>query len=153
MCGEESYERGVRNAECGVFRERIAMTGRLKERTRRFALAVIRLVEAFPRTATGRVIGDQLLRSSTSVAANYRAASRARSHREFVAKLGIVEEEGDETLFWLELVTDCRLATEEHTVPLCQEGDEIVAMVVASIRTARRSGSRTPHSALRTPHS
>ncbi|MCB0293056.1 MAG: four helix bundle protein, partial [Calditrichaeota bacterium] len=74
-----------------------------------FALNVIRLTRQLPNTREGRLIGDQLFRSGTSVAANYRAACRARSKAEFLAKLGVVEEEADETLFWLELISDLQL--------------------------------------------
>lgn len=131
----------------------IMPTGKLKDRTRAFALGIIRFVETLPRTTPGRVIGNQLLRSGTSVAANYRAATRARSRREFIAKLGIVEEEGDETLFWIDLAVDATLSTDGQAMDLRREANEIVAMVVSSIRTARGWRRVTPHSALRAPHS
>ncbi|HEU5262766.1 MAG TPA: four helix bundle protein [Gemmatimonadales bacterium] len=125
---------------------------RLKDRTKAFALGVVRLVEALPRSRSADVIGNQLLRAGTSVAANYRAASRARSRREFIAKLGIVEEEGDEALFWIDIVVECGLADGGRVASLREEANQIVAMVVASIRTARGPRIAAPHSAFRTPH-
>jgi len=111
----------------------------LKARTRHFALEVIRFVEGLPRTRTADVVGRQLAKSGTSVGANYRAAYRARSQPEFVAKLGIVEEEADESIYWTELLVDARLAPENATVAaLIDEANQILAMTVASIRTARR---------------
>jgi four helix bundle protein len=123
----------------------------LKERTRAFALAVVGLVEDLPRGRSGDAIGNQLLRSGTSVGANYRAACRARSRREFLAKLGIVEEEADETQFWLDLVAERGLADTDRVVALREEARQLVAIVVASIRTARRSPRAIPHSAFRIP--
>lgn len=98
------------------------------------------------------IMRRQLLRSGTSVAANYRAASRARSRREFIAKLGIVEEEADETQFWLEVIRDCGLADPARVEPLAIEAGELVAITVSSIRTARRAPRSIPHSALRISH-
>jgi len=83
--------------------EKIIRTADLKARTKQFALRVMKLIDALPRTIQGRAIANQIIRSATSVAANYRAACRARSRAEFAAKIGIVEEEADETAFWLEL--------------------------------------------------
>ena len=125
----------------------------LKERTKAFALAVIRLVEDMPRGRTADVIGGQLLRAGTSVGANYRAACRARSRKEFVAKMGIVEEEADEAQFWLDLVEERRLGQAERVSSLREEARQLVAIVVASIRTARRTPRSIPHSAFRIPHS
>jgi four helix bundle protein len=133
----------MRNAECGV-------TNELRDRTKGFAIATVKLVQSLPRTRPAFVLGDQLLRSGTSVAANYRAACRARSRKEFVAKLGIVEEEADESLFWLDLLRETGLVQGERVALLIKEGDALLAMTVASIRTARQC---IPHSALRTPHS
>jgi len=87
------------------------------------------------------------------VGANYRAACRARSRREFIAKLGIVEEEADETLFWLDILKESGLVTEERVSALRREADQLLAITVASIRTARRARPPIPHSAFRTPHS
>ena len=124
----------------------------LKARTRAFALAIIRMVEHLPRTRTADVIGKQLLRAGTSIGANYRAACRARSLKEFLAKLGIVEEEADEAEFWLDLVADRRLGDLEHISVLREEARQLVAIVVSSIRTARRTPRSIPHSAFRVPH-
>jgi len=98
----------------------------LKERTKAFALAVIRLVEDMPRGRTADVIGGQLLRAGTSVGANYRAACRARSRKEFVAKMGIVEEEADEAQFWLDLVEERRLGQAERVSSLREEARQLV---------------------------
>ena len=115
----------------------------LKRRTKQFALRVIRLVEALPRTRTAQVIGNQLLRSATSVAANYRAACRARSQADFVYKLGLVEEEADESLFWLEMVVETNLMPAARVQDLIQEADELTAIFVASRKTAKsRIGNR-----------
>jgi four helix bundle protein len=98
------------------------------------------------------VIGTQLLRAGTSVGANYRAACRARSRKEFIAKMGIVEEEADESQFWLELLLERGLLDAQRVSSLHQEAGQIVAMTVSSIRTARRTPYSTPHSAFRTSH-
>ena len=110
----------------------------LKQRTKEFALQVIRLTEALPQSRTADVIGRQLLRSGTSVAANYRAASRAKSPADFIAKMGIVEEEADESLFWMELLADAKLVPQERLAPLMKEANELVAITVASINTAKQ---------------
>ena len=125
----------------------------LKDRTRTFASAVIRLVEDLPRGRSADVIGLQLLRAGTSVGANYRSARRARSLKEFLAKLGIVEEEADEAQFWLDLVLERGLADAERTSSLRDEARQLVAITVSSIRTARRAPRSIPHSAFRIPHS
>jgi len=104
---------------------------------RTLAVATIRLTDELPRTRAADVIGRQLVRSATSVAANYRAACRARSRKEFIAKMGIVEEEADETTFWLETLEECGLAARLRVAPLSQEASELLAITVASIRTAR----------------
>ena len=114
-------------------------------RTKRLALRVIRLVEALPRSTTASVIGRQVLRSATSVGANHRAACRARSTADMIAKLKIVEEEADETLYWLELLVEGGVMPSARLGPLIVETDEIVAMTVASIRTLRR-GQRSRRS-------
>jgi len=110
----------------------------LQRRTKQFALRAIRLVEALPRTRTAQVIGNQLLRSATSVAANYRAACRARSQADFVYKLGLVEEEADESLFWLKLVVETDLMPAARVQDLIQEADELTAIFVASHKTAKK---------------
>ena len=109
----------------------------LKDRTKRFGLRVIRLCEGLPKGRTADVICGQLLRCGTSVGANYRAACRARSPAEFIAKMGIVEEECDESLFWMELVIEAGLLPEERLQGLMQEADELLAITVSSIKTAR----------------
>ena|SRR6266849_1093173 len=110
----------------------------LIERTKQFALRIIKLVGALPRTIEGRSIAGQLMRSGTSVPANYRAACRARSKVEFVAKLGIVEEEADESAFWLELIIDAGLLNQSEVRPLLGEAGEIVAIMASSKKTASR---------------
>jgi four helix bundle protein len=109
----------------------------LKDRTKRFALRTVRLYRALPFHEEARVIGRQLLRSGTSVVANYRAACRARSKAEFVAKLGIVLEEADETVSWLELLQESGIMSPQKLMPLVQEARELTAIFVSSIRTAK----------------
>ena len=111
----------------------------MKKRTRLFALRVIRLVESLPATKTADVIGKQVLRSATSVGANYRASCRAKSQADFIAKMGIVEEEADETIYWLELLTDSGQVKKDRLESLLDEANQIVAIVVSSIKTARAS--------------
>jgi four helix bundle protein len=113
----------------------------LKERTKQFALRVIRLCRALPRSEEARIIGRQLLRSGTSVGANYRAACRARSKAEFVAKLEIVLEEADETVFWLELLQESDIVTARKLGSLAQEARELTSIFVASICTAKEIAS------------
>jgi four helix bundle protein len=109
----------------------------LQERTRRFALRIIKLFRSLPKTDEARILGKQVLRSGTSIGANYCAACRARSRAEFVAKLGIVLEEADETAFWLELMRDSRIFPEEKLEEIVHEAKELVAIFVASVRTAK----------------
>jgi len=109
----------------------------LKLRTKEFALRVLRLYRSLPRTEEARIMGDQLLRSSTSVRENYRAACRGRSRAEFIAKLGIVLEEADETIFWLELLQEGNIFPAEKMRDLVQEANELVSIFVSSVRTAR----------------
>ena len=111
----------------------------LKKRTKEFAIRVMRLVKSLPRTLEGRAIGNQLIRAGTSVGANYRAVCRARSRAEFVAKLGIVEEEADESAFWIEVIIEGRLMPEKRVRPLLREANEIVAIMAASRKSAKRS--------------
>jgi four helix bundle protein len=110
-------------------------------RTKAVALRVIKLVEALPENSTASVIGKQLLRSGTSIGANYRAACRARSAADMIAKLKIVEEEADETLYWLELLVEANIIPESRLTPLMSETGEILAMTVASIKTLRKRKS------------
>jgi four helix bundle protein len=108
-----------------------------KDRTKRFAIRVIHLIEALPRTRTADVIGRQLLRSATSVGANYRAACRAKSPADMLNKLGTVEEECDETIYWIELLIEAEIFSKERLSSLVEEANEILAMVVASKKTLR----------------
>jgi four helix bundle protein len=108
-----------------------------KRRTKQLALRVIELVAELPNGKAADVLGRQVLRSGTSVGANYRAACRARSTADLISKLGIVEEEADETGYWLELLSDSSLAAAPRIEPLLRESDEILAMTVASIKTLR----------------
>jgi four helix bundle protein len=123
----------------------------LKKRTKVFALRILKLVDALPKTTAGRALASQIVRSGTSVAANYRAACRAKSPADFISKMGIVEEEADETLFWLELLAESELVTAAKLTAIKDEANELIAITVASIKTARRN--RAPESALRFPHS
>lgn len=117
--------------------------------TRAFALAVVRLVDEFPRNRAGFCIGDQLVRSGTSVGANYRAATRARSRKEFIAKMGIVEEEADESDYWLELAVEAGLVQAERVAQLRDDAQHVVAKTVLSIRRARGAPIAAPHAARR----
>ena len=112
-------------------------TEEFKERTRKFALRIMRLCRALPKDDEGRVIARQLLRSGTSVGANYRAVSRARSRAEFIAKLGIVVEEMDETIYWLGLIEDGKLLPEKSLKEIKVEANELMAIVAASQLTAK----------------
>jgi len=116
--------------------EKVVRTADLKARTKQFALRVMKMVDALPRTIQGRAIAKQIIRSATSVAANYRAACRARSRAEFIAKIGIVEEEADESCFWLELIIDSGLLNEDRIRPLLSEAGELVAIMAASSKSA-----------------
>jgi four helix bundle protein len=109
----------------------------LKRRTKSFALRVIKLVDALPRDLAGQVIGRQLLRSATSIGANYRAACRAQSRADFAAKLSIVVEEADETLYWLELLRESGLAKPGRLTELLNEAGELLAIAIASRKTAK----------------
>jgi four helix bundle protein len=111
----------------------------LLQRTKQFALRIFKLVGALPQTIQGRAVAAQLIRSGTSVAANYRAACRARSKLEFVAKLGVVEEEADESAFWLELIIETGLLNPRKVTPLLAEAGEIVAMMASSKKTGAKS--------------
>ena len=111
----------------------------LLQRTKQFALRIFKLVGVLPQTIQGRAVAAQLIRSGTSVAANYRAACRARSKPEFVAKLGVVEEEADESAFWLELIIETDLLSAAKVKPLLSEASEIVAIMASSKKTAAKS--------------
>jgi four helix bundle protein len=109
----------------------------LKQRTKQFALRAIKLTEALPKGMAGQVLGKQLLRSATSVAANYRSACRGRSKAEFIAKVGIALEECDESQLWLEMIVDSGLMPRTCVAELLKEADELTAIFVASLRTAK----------------
>ena len=122
---------------------RIVNEEEFKRRTKQLGLRVIRLVEALPKGATADVIGRQLIRSATSVGANYRAACRGKSTADVLLKLTIVEEEADETLYWMELLIEADLMPESRLKDLLCETDEIIAMTVASIKTLRKKRSQS----------
>jgi four helix bundle protein len=141
---------------------------KLKARTKRFSLRVIALTEALPRTRTADVVGRQLLRSGTSVAANYRAACRARSRAEFVARMGIVEEEADESALWIELLIEAKVMPGKRLAALLDQAGQLTAIAVASTRSARprsrssqssirnsksQSAIHNPHSTIHNPQS
>lgn len=110
----------------------------LKKRTKECALRIIKLVEALPKSRTAEVLGRQLLRSGTSVGANYRSACRAKSPADFISKMGIVEEEADESLYWMELLIEAGIVKSEKLEALMKEVDELLAISVASINTAKK---------------
>jgi four helix bundle protein len=111
----------------------------LKGRTKELALRVLKLVNALPATTAGQVIARQIVRSATSVGANYRAACRGRSKAEFVSKLQTVIEESDETCYWLELIIEGRLLSQEQVEALLDESNQITAIMVASRKSATRN--------------
>ncbi|MFA5134149.1 MAG: four helix bundle protein [Patescibacteria group bacterium] len=111
----------------------------LKERTKLYALRIIKLVHALPKRIDGRAIGNQLIRSGTSVAANYRAVCRARSRAEFIARLGVVIEEADESAFWLELIIESKILNKNLVEPLLKETNELVAIMVSSSNSASKN--------------
>lgn len=111
----------------------------LKQRTKLFALGVITFVESLPRSRTAEIFGRQLLRPGASVGANYRSACRARSAAEFISKMGIVEEEVDESIYWMELVVDGGIIQLKDAQYLIIEANELLAIVISSIKTARKN--------------
>ncbi|HEU5238825.1 MAG TPA: four helix bundle protein [Pyrinomonadaceae bacterium] len=114
-------------------------TQELKNRTKAFALRVMNLVEALPKSIKGRAIANQLIRSGTNVAADYRAACRARSKAEFISKIGTVEEEADESALWMELIIEDKLLSQRKVGSLLNEADELVAIMAASYISAARA--------------
>ena len=120
------------------------MKGFFKKSTNQLALRVIKVVDALPRNRTADVLGRQLIRSGTSIGANYRAAYRGKSTADVIAKLRIVEEEADESAFWMELLIESGLIPEARLSELLKETNEIVAMTVASIRTLQRRNRSSP---------
>ncbi len=111
----------------------------MKQRTKLFALGIIQLVESFHKERTTEVLGRQLLRSGTSVGSNYRSACRAKSIADFISKMGIVEEEADESLYWMELLIEAGIGVNMKMEALMKEAGELLAITVASIKTARKS--------------
>ena len=109
----------------------------LKVRTKQFAIRIVRIFQALPKTDEARILGKQILRSGTSIGANYRASCRARSHAEFIAKIGIVVEESDETVFWLELLEETGILPGKKLTAIKREADELLAIFAASQRTAK----------------
>lgn len=141
-----SAEFGVRSAECAeeafdLVMERSEAYASLRERTKSFSLRIIRLVQALPKDQVSSVLGKQLLRCGTSVGANYRAACRAKSHADFIHKMTIVEEECDESIFWMELLTEAGVMPSERLQELMGEANELLAITVQSIVTAKKGTS------------
>jgi four helix bundle protein len=122
----------------------------LKKRTKQFALRVLKLVAALPNTVAGRAIGGQLVRSGTSVGSNYRAACRGRSRAEFVAKLGVVEEEADESAFWMELIIEGELLKPNQVVSLLDEANELAKIMAQSRITASKALIRSERRSAKT---
>ena len=128
---------GLASADCEL--KNVTMTTQeLKNRTFDFGVRVITAVEALPKTETTRILGGQLLRAGTSVGANYRAAARARSQADFISKLGVVEEECDESAYWMEMIVARKLLKRAKLNNLLAEANELLTIPVASIKTARR---------------
>jgi four helix bundle protein len=121
----------------------VATKGTLLTRTKEFAKRIVLVVNEMPVSPAGIVIGKQLLRSATSVGANYRAACRSRSAKEFCARLGVVEEEADKSACWIELLVETGIFSERRMSLLLEEAKSITAMVVASIKTARRKAKES----------
>jgi len=109
----------------------------LKDRTKQFAIRIVKLFRSLPKTEEARVIGRQLLRSATSVAANYRAVCRARSKAEFISKVGIVVEEADESILWLELLVECDIIQKIRLEDILNEANELLAIFASSQYTAK----------------
>ena len=107
------------------------------KRTKKFAVGIVRLIQDLPSNKVADVLGKQLLRSGTSVGANYRSACHAKSQPDFIAKMGIVEEEADECIYWLELLVESGLLSQEKAKPFISEASQLVNITVASIKTAR----------------
>ena len=113
----------------------------MQNRTKRLAINIIKLTKSFPVSQEAKIIAYQIIKSSTSVASNYRASCRAKSDNDFIAKLQIVEEECDETVFWLEMIEELNLAKPEETMPLKKEANELLAIFVASITTIKNEST------------
>jgi len=115
------------------------VTENLSKRTKEFALRIIKMVENFPGTKSSKIIGDQILRSVTSLASNYRASCLAKSRRDFINKLKIVEEETDESIFWLELIEESGIFSKDKLAPIKTEAYQILKIIIASIKTTRKN--------------
>lgn len=111
----------------------------LKLRTKKFAVSILNLVDELPNRRSANIIGNQLGRSASSVASNYRAACRARSHAEFISKIGIVQEEADESVIWLDILPDTKNSTAELTAPLLNEARELTAIFTTASKTAKQN--------------
>jgi four helix bundle protein len=122
-----------------------------KNRTKRVGVRVIKLVASLPQTREADVIGRQMIRSGTAIGSNYRAACRAVSRRDMISKLGDVEEEADETLYWLEMLVESKIMAEKQLTQLMKEVDALLAMVVSSIRTMRDQPEKNPKSKTQNP--
>ena len=110
----------------------------LRDRTKKFAVRILRLVQSLPRTDAARTLGRQLVRSGTAIGANYRAAGRGRSRAEFAAKMGVVLEEADETVYWLELLVEANIVPARRMAEIIQEANELVRVFAAARRTLKR---------------
>jgi four helix bundle protein len=113
------------------------MVEEIKKRTKKLGIEIIKLVDEMPSKISTQVVARQIIRSSTSIGANYRAACRAKSKSDFINKLKIVEEEADETMYWLEIIEESKFIASTHLAPLKKEVNEIISIVVASIKTLR----------------
>ena len=124
------------------FKQDVTYAEKLKKRTKDFAIRIVKLYRALPNTGDAKVIGNQFIRSGTAIAANYRASCRARSNAEFIAKIGVVVEEADETVFWLEILVDCEIFSDAKMKDMIQEGNELLAIFAASQSTAKKNSKR-----------
>src|SRR5689334_18860638 len=122
----------------------LTLPEQLRFRTKQFAIRIVQVYKSLPKTDEARVIGKQLLRAGTSVAANYRSTNRARSRAEFTSKMGVVVEEADETVFWLEILVETGIVAKARLQALLAEANELVAIFAASHRTARRGKESRP---------
>ncbi|MDL1896899.1 four helix bundle protein [Anaerolineae bacterium CFX7] len=118
----------------------------MKARTKKFAVRVIKMTETLPDKRAANIIANQLIRSATSVGANYRAALRARSQADFISKIGITTEESDESEYWMELLVDCEIVKPERIADLLQEANELVAIFTATSKTTKSHSQRYPKS-------
>ena len=115
------------------------MKHQIASRMKRMALETIQLVQLLPQSETTRILGKQLIRAATSVGANYRAACKAKSRPDFIAKIAIAEEEADETKYWLELLQEAGLISTERFIPLYEEANQLTAILAASAKTAKKN--------------